>query len=260
MPTSRMSTTATTSPASATSAAGATSSAESNKLSAGAAAGIGVGGALFVVGIIALIFFLFRRARKRKQSLKQPPSNFNASSHHPSLAPTSPPPQFSSPYDHPQEVKMGYHDPPPMALAPNYGQERSLSHELDTAGMTASPPLSAYHSQSASMTPRRLPSPTSNGIIAPQPRSPAPVLTNNAYQQNQQSRGQVSPPIGGHRTPVSHHESGSYGFPSNEASPNPEMEGFQFQQQQQNALGSPDSQQRLFPRRAVAPSDPRASQ
>ncbi|ERF75965.1 hypothetical protein EPUS_01331 [Endocarpon pusillum Z07020] len=229
------------------------SSSGGSKLSVGAAAGIGVGGALGAVAIIGLGFFLFRRARKRKQSQKQPPSNFAPSTHHPSLAPTSPPPQFSSPYSHPQEVKTGYGDPPPMSLAPDFGPGRNASHELDSAALAGSPQTSAYHSQAASMTPKRMPSPLSTGIIAPQPRSPPPTLTSSGFQYQRQPHGQVSPPIAtGQRTPVSTHDSTSYGFPSSETSPNPESEGFQFQTPQQQAgMSSPDSQHRLYPRRAV---------
>ena len=212
-----------------------------------------------VVAILGLGFFLFRRARKRKQSQNQPTSNFAPSTHHPSLAPTSPPPQFSSPYSHPQEVKTGYGDPPPMSLASEYGPGRNTSHELDSAALAESPHTSAYQSQAASMTPKRMPSPLSAGILAPQPRSPPPTLTSSGFQYQHQPHGQISPPIGtGQRTPGSTHESTSYGFPSHEASPNPEGEGFQFQTPlQQGGMGSPDSQHRLYPRRAVGSTSTR---
>lgn len=175
------------------------------------------------------------------------------STHHPSLVPTSPPPQFPSPYTHPQEVKTGYGDPPPMSLAPDYGPGRNRSHELDSASLAGSPQTSAYHSQAASMTPKRMPSPLSTGIVAPQPRSPPTTVTSSRVQYPRQPHGQISPPIAtGQRTPASTHESTSYGFPSSETSPNPESEGFQFQTpQQQGGMGSPDGQHRLYPRRAV---------
>ncbi len=213
-----------------------------------------------MVAILGLAFFLFRRARKRKQSQTQPP-NFAPSTHHPSLAPTSPPPQFSSPFSQPQEVKAGYGDPPPMSLAYDYGHGRNTSHELDSAARAGSPQTSAYQSQAASMTPRRIPSPLSTGIYAPQPRSPPPVLTSSGFQYQHQPNDQVSPPLGtGQRTPKSNHESGSYGFPSHEASPNPDSEGFRFHTPQEQAgMGSPDSQHRLYPRRAVGSAGTRGA-
>ncbi len=215
-----------------------------------------------MVAAFGLVFFLFRRARRRKQRLLKPPppSTFAPSTHHPSLAPTSPPPQFSSPYEHPQEVKMGSGDPPPMTLVPDYGNQRIPSHELDSSAVRGSPKISAYQSQSASTTPKRLPSPSSAGILAPQPRSPPPALTSSGFQY-QQSRGHISPPIGGQRTPGSNHGSGSYGFPSHEASPNLDVQGFQFQQaQQQQGVASPESQQHLFPRRLVGSPNLRGPQ
>lgn len=216
---------------------------------------------MLVVAVAGLVFFLFRRSRRRKQRLNQPPPpDFVPSTHHPSLAPTSPPPQFSSPYEQPQEVKMGYGDPPPIALVPNNSHQRIPSHELDSSAVVSSPETSAYHSQSATMTPKRSPSPTSMGIIAPQPRSPPPALTSSGFQYQHQPHGQISPPVGGQRTPGSNHESGSYGFPSHEASPNPDIEGFQFQQPQQQGAGSPESQQHLFPRRMVGSPNLRGSQ
>jgi hypothetical protein len=228
---------------------GSSSSSGGNTLSAGAAAGIGVGGALVAVGIAALIFFLCRRARKRKQMRNQPPSNFGSSMHHPSITPSSPPPQFPSPFEQPQEMKMGFNEPPAMPVVPHYGHQRTLSHELETSLPASSPQMSAYQSQHESITPKRLPSPQVVAIHAPQPRSPPPALTSSGFQYHHQSMGQVSPPLGGQRTPGSNPDSASYGFPSHEASPNPEAEGFQFQQQM--GPGSPESQQRLFPRRQV---------
>lgn len=237
-----------------------TSTPISSSLSVGAAAGIGVGGALLLVAVIGLGFFLFRMARKRKQGLNQPPSHFNPSTHHPSMGPNSPPPHFSSPYAQAQEVKMGYGDPPPMTLVPNYPHGRSTSHELDSAALAGSPHVSAYHSQSASLTPKRYPSPLSTGILAPQPRSPPPALTSSGFQYHNQPRGHVSPPIGGgQRTPGSNHDSVSYGFPSHETSPNPDAEGFQLQTPPQQGAGSPESQQHLYPRRAVGSPNLRTS-
>lgn len=234
--------------------AGTNSSKKGNRLSVGAAAGIGAGGALFVVAFCAIIFFIFRKVRQRKRVPQQAPPAF-ASTHRPSIAPKSPPPQFSSPYEQPQEAKMVYTDPPPMALAPNQYGHRSLSHELDTSGFPGTPPISAYQSQSASMTPRQFPSPSSTGIIAPQPRSPAPPLSRNGLHQYPQPQSQVSPPIGaGQRTPGSNNESG-YGFPSQDASPNPESESLHFQ----HGAASPDSQQRLQPRRPVGAGNMRVS-
>lgn len=232
-----------------------------HKLSLGAAAGIGVGGALLVVALLGLIFFFVRRARKRKQMLNQThPPSFTGSHHHSSLYPNSPPPQFSSPYEQPQEVKSGQSEPPPMALIPNFGPQRIPSHELDSAAVRGSPQISAYHSQSSGGTPKRIPSPPSTGLIAPQPRSPPPALTSSGFRYHEQSRGQISPPIGGQRTPGSNHESGSYGFPSHEASPNPDGEGFQFQTPRQQGTGSPESQQHIFPRRVVGSPNLRSSQ
>ena len=240
---------------------GTSSSSEGHKLSTGAAAGIGVGGALLLVAVLGLAVFFFRRAHKRKQRLKQPPSNFAPSSHHPSLGPTSPPPPISSPYEQPQEeAKVGYNDPPPMTLVPNYGDELNTSHELDSSALASGRQTSAYQSQAAIMTPKPLPSPRPTGIVAPQPRSPPPALTSSGFQYQQQSRGQISPPTGGQRTPGSNHESGSYGFPSQEASPSMDAEGFQFQQPQQQGASSPESQQHLFPRRMVGSPNLRSSQ
>lgn len=148
-----------------------------------------------------------------------------------------------------------------MSLAPDYAHGRNTSHELDSAARLGSPQTSAYQSQTASMTPRRIPSPLSTGILAPQPRSPPPMLSSSGFQYQHQPHGQISPPIGtGQRTPGSNHESGSYGFPSQEASPNPDGEGFQFHTpQQQGGLGSPDSQQHLYPRRAVGSASTRGA-
>jgi hypothetical protein len=238
---------------------GASSAPAGPKLSVGAAAGIGVGGALLLVAVLALVIFLLRRARRRKQNLDLPPHNVGPSTHHSSLGPTSPPSQFSSPYEQPQELKMNYGDPPPMTLVPNYGHPRILSHELDSSILAGSPQMSAYQSQSQSMTPKRSPSPTATGIIAPQPRSPPPTLTSSGFQYHQPSQGHVSPPTGGQRTPGSNHETSSYGFPSHEGSPNPDFEGFKFQQGQQPDAGSPESQQRLFPRRVVGSPNLRGS-
>jgi hypothetical protein len=154
---------------------------------------------------------------------------------------------------------MNYGDPPPMTLIPNYGHPRILSHELDSSALAGSPQMSAYQSQSQSMTPKRSPSPAEAGIIAPQPRSPPPTLTSSGFQYHQPSQGHVSPPTGGQRTPGSNHETSSYGFPSHEGSPNPDFEGFKFQQGQQPDEGSPESQQRLFPRRVVGSPNLRGS-
>jgi hypothetical protein len=221
---------------------------------------------LLLVAVVGLTFFLFRRARKRRQRLNRPlpPPNFPSSNHHPSLAPTSPPPVFSSPYEQPQEAKFGFQEPPPMTLVPNYGHQRLPSHELDSSAIrTGSPQISAYQSQTSSTTPRRVSSPAPAGIIAPLPRSPPPALSSSGFQyqhQRQLSHGQVSPPIGGQRTPGSNHESGSYGFPSHEGSPNPDVDAFQFQNPQSHIAGSPESQQGLFPRRKVGSPNLRSSQ
>lgn len=227
------------------------------KLSAGAAAGIGVGGALLLVAIFGLIFFLFRRrGRKRREEKNQLRPDSPQSNHQPPLIPYSPPPQFSSPYEQPHEGKYGPGDPPPMTLAPQYGQSPIRPHELESSGTHNSPNLSAYRSQSESMTPKRSPSP---GIVAPLPRSPPVPMSSSGFQYTHQSNPQVSPPVGGQRTPGSNHESGSYGFPSHETSPNPEAGSFQFQQPYHQNAGSPESQQHLFPRRAVGAATPRSS-
>lgn len=194
-----------------------------------------------MIGLLGLVFFLLRRARRRKQSLNLPP-DVGPSTHHPSLPRISPPPGFISPYEHPREIKSADINLPPMTFVPNDGHGRIHSHELDSSALGNNPQASAYQSQSQSMTPRQSFSPPLAGIIAPQPRLPAP-LTNSAFQSQQSS--------GSQRTASSGHEAASYGFPSHETSPNPDIEGFQFQTQQQQSAGSPESQQRLVPRRMV---------
>jgi hypothetical protein len=229
------------------------------KLSPGAAAGIGVGAALLLVAIIGAIIFLFRRARKRKQGRHQSLAHSVPPTHHPSLAPTSPPPQFS-PYAQPREVKTVYYDPPPMALGPQYGHQRVFPHELDSAAVTGSPQTSAYQAQSEGTAAERLPSPPSAGIIAPQPHAPPPTVRSSGFQYHKRSPGQISPPQGSQRSRGSNHDNSSYGFPSQEPSPNPDAEGFPFQQPlQQGGPGSPESQQRLFPRRTVGSPNLRGS-
>lgn len=215
-----------------------------------------------LVGIIALAFFLFRRSRKQKRSLNQPPSNGALSAHHQSLTPSSPPPKFDSSYEHAQEIKSGYGDPPPMTLVPNTGRQRGQSHELDTAAARNNPHVGAYQAQSGNMTPNRIPSPASARIVAPQPRAaPPPALANSGFQYQARSYSQTSPPTSDQRTPGSNHESGSYGFPSQDPSPHPDMEAFQFQQQSYpGTAGSPDSSQHVFPRRLVGTPNLRGGQ
>lgn len=146
---------------------------------------------------------------------------------------------------------MGYVEPPLMSLAPQFGEQPGYSHELDSSAKVNSPQISAYQSQSENVTPRRMPSPPSADIAAPQPRSPPPTLTSSRFQYQYPRHPAVSPPIAAHRTPGSNHDSSSYGFPSHEATPNQDVEGFQFQQPHHQGAGSPESQQRLVPRRAV---------
>lgn len=231
-----------------------------HKLSPGAAAGIGVGGALLLVAIVGAIIFLFRRARKRKQGRHRSLSHSVPPTHHPSLVPTSPPPQFSPPYEPSREIKTVYYDPPPMALGPQHGHQHVFPHELDSAAVTGSPQTSAYQAQSEGTAAEQLPSPPLAGIVAPQPHSPPPTVSSSGFQYHKRAPGQVSPPQGSQRSRGSNFDNSSYGFPSQEPSPNPEVEGFPFQQPlQQGGPGSPESQQRLFPRRTVGSPNLRGS-
>ena len=191
-------------------------------LSAGAAAGIGVAGAVIVLGVIALIVWLCLRSRKRRNAASQV-------QHDPPELPHSPAPLYTQ-----QEMK---YNPSDLGIGqstssnPSHHQKQ-LSHELDGSAL-AGLERNAYHSNNNQ-------SPSSNNIT--RTGSPSHTQTSGGIYSAQDSPrleqpapSRSPPPIGFHPSPQ-HSPQPSYG----------ELDTPNLMAHWSGHWDSPESQQGLF--------------
>jgi hypothetical protein len=187
-------------------------------VSAGAAAGIGVGAAA-AVGIVAVLIWLCSRSRRRRRERDHP-----ATYTQPWIPPA------------PQQHLTNAPEMNTYPSAPPYkGHNRQLSHEL----------------QSAELVPGSPPSESNRSHMYSPPRSPPLQQTNIAPGLS--ADGRFVQPQPHHLSPQPNQpwmQAGTDGSPhmSYEGSPRSNQESFE---NAQHGQGSPESQQGLFPRRAV---------